>query len=55
MDREASRLIAAGKDLIPISVGGSRVGGSTIIEGFNGDEAILALARSFEAEIPFKS
>lgn len=51
MDREASRLIAAGKDLIPVSVGGSRVeGGSTIIEDFNGDEAILALARSFQAE-----
>ena len=51
MDREASRLIAAGKDLIPVSVGRSRVeGGSTIIEDFTGDEAILALARPFQAE-----
>lgn len=51
MDREASRLIAAGKDLIPVSVGESRIeGGSTVIQGLNGDEAILALARSFQAE-----
>ena len=51
MDREATRLIAPGKDLTPISVGGYRVEGSNaIIEDFNGDEAILALPRSFQAE-----
>lgn len=51
MDREATKLVAPGKDLIPVSLGGYRVEGSTaIIEGFNGDEAILALPRSFQAE-----
>ena len=51
MDREVTELIAPGKDLIPISVGGYRVeGSSAIIEDFNGDEAILALPRSFQAE-----
>ena len=51
MDREATRLIAPGKDLIPVSVGGYRVeGNSAIIEDFNGDEAILALPRAFQAE-----
>lgn len=51
MDREATKLIAPGKDLIPVSVGGFRVEGSTaIIEDFNGDEAILALPRAFQAE-----
>ena len=51
MDREATKLIAPGKDLIPVSVGAYRVEGSTaIIEDFNGDEAILALPRAFEAE-----
>ena len=51
MDREATKLIAPGKDLIPVSVGGYRVeGSSAIIEDFNGDQAILALPRSFQAE-----
>ena len=51
MDREATKVIAPGKDLIPVSVGAYRVEGSTaIIEDFNGDEAILALPRSFQAE-----
>ena len=51
MDREATKLIAPGKDLIPISVGGYRIeGNSAVIEDFNGDEAILALPRSFQAE-----
>lgn len=51
MDREATKLVAPGKDLIPVSVGGYRVEGSnTIIEDFNGDEAILALTRAFQAE-----
>ena len=51
MDREATKLIAPGKDLIPVSVGGYRVeGNSAIIEDFNGDEAILAFPRSFQAE-----
>ena len=51
MDREATKLIAPGKDLTPISVGGYRVeDNSAIIEDFNGDEAILALTRSFQAE-----
>ena len=51
MDREATKLLAPGKDLIPVSVGGYRVeGNSAIIEDFNGEEAILALPRSFQAE-----
>ena len=51
MDREATKLVALGKDLIPVSVGGYRVeDNSAIIEDFNGDEAILALPRSFQAE-----
>ena len=51
MDREASKVVAPGKDLIPVSVGGYRVeDNSAIIEDFNGDEAILALPRSFQAE-----
>ena len=51
MGREATKLIAPGKDFIPVSTGGYRVDGdSTIIENFNGDEAILVLTRSFEAE-----
>ena len=51
MDREATKLIAPGADLIPVSVGGYRVeGDSAIIEDFNGDEAILALPRAFQAE-----
>ena len=51
MDRDATKLIAPGKDLIPVSVAGYRVEGrSAIIEDFNGDEAILALPRSFQAE-----
>ena len=50
-DREATKLVALGKDLIPISVGGYRVEGrSAIIEDFSGDEAILALPRAFQAE-----
>ena len=51
MDREATKLIALGKDLIPVSAGGYRVkGSSAIVEDFNGDEAIVALPRSFQAE-----
>ena len=51
MDREASKVVAPGKDLIPVSVGGYRVEGrNAIITDFNGDEAILALPRSFQAE-----
>ena len=51
MDQEAAKVIAPGKDLIPVSVGAYRVEGSTaIIEDFNGDEAILALPRAFQAE-----
>ena len=51
MDRQATHLIAPGKDLIPVSLGGFRVEGSTaIVEDFNGDEAILALPRPFQAE-----
>ena len=51
MDRKAKTVIAPGKDLIPVSVGEYQVEGSnTIVEGFNGDEAILALARAFQAE-----
>ena len=51
MDREATKLITLGNDLIPVSVGGYRVeGNSAIIEDFNGDEAILALLRAFYAE-----
>ena len=51
MDRDATKLVATGKDLIPVSVGGYRVqGSSAIIEDFNGDEAILALPRAFQAE-----
>ena len=55
MDREAAGLITSGKDLIPVSVGGYRIdGSSTIIEDFNGDEAVLALPRGFQAELyPF--
>ena len=51
MDRDATKLIAGGKDFIPVSVGGHRVEGSNaVIEDFNGDEAILALPRAFRAE-----
>ena len=51
MDREADKVVAVGKDLIPVSVGGYRVKGTNaIIEDFNGDEAIIALPRSFQAE-----
>ena len=51
MNREASQLTALGKDLIPVSVGGYRVeGSSAIIEDFNDDEAILVLLRPFKAE-----
>ena len=51
IDQEATKLVAPGKDLIPVSVGGYRVEGkSAIIKDFNGDEAILALPRSFQAE-----
>ena len=51
MDREATKLVAPGKNLIPVSVGGYRVEGtSAIIEDFNSDEAILALPRAFQAE-----
>ena len=51
MDREATKLIAPGKDLIPVSVGGYRVeGSSAIIDDFNDGEAILALPKSFQAE-----
>ena len=51
MGRSAATLVAPGKDFIPISVGGYRVDGhSAVVEDFNGDEAILALPRAFEAE-----
>ena len=51
INRDAARLIIPGKDFIPISVGASRKeAGSFVIEDFNGDEAILALPRSFQAE-----
>lgn len=51
MDREATKLIAPARDLIPVSAGGYREeGSSAIIEDFNGDEAILALPRAFQAE-----
>ena len=51
MDREATKLIVAGKDLIPVSVGSYQLEkDSAIIEDFNGDEAILALPRGFQAE-----
>lgn len=51
MDRDASKLIMPGKDLIPVSVGtASRAGRDLIIEDFNGDEAVLLLPRTFQAE-----
>ena len=51
MNRDASKLIAPGKDLIPISASKFRVeNSSAVIEEFNGDEAILALPREFVAE-----
>lgn len=51
MNRDASKLIARGKDLIPVSVSKFRVeNSSAVIEEFNGDEAILALSREFVAE-----
>ena len=51
MHHQVKPLIAAGKDFVPISVGRYRVdGGSGIIESLNGDEAILTLTRSFQAE-----
>ena len=51
MDREASKLTATGKHLIPVSIGEYRVeGSSAIIESFNDDEVILALPRAFQAE-----
>lgn len=50
-DRNADKIIVSGKDLIPVSVGAfKKTGDNLIIEGFNGDEAILVLARTFQAE-----
>ena len=51
MDRAAQKVVASGNDLIPISFGASSTDGKNIIiEDFNGDEAILALPRTFQAE-----
>ena len=51
MDRAPQPVVAWGNELIPASVGASRKDGkSTIIENFNGDEAILVLPRAFRAE-----
>ena len=50
-DRNAEKIIVSGKDLIPVSVGAfKKTGDNLIIEGFNGDEAILVLPRAFQAE-----
>jgi hypothetical protein len=47
----AKPLIASGNDLLPVSVGkGRKESGRYLIEDFNGDEAILALPRTFRAE-----
>ena len=51
MDRQATPIIAPGRDFVPISVGRSRVeGNSAEVIRFRNDEAILALSRTFEAE-----
>ena len=51
MGQDAKPLTAAGEDFIPISIGeGRKDGGRYIVEDFNGDEAILALPRTFRAE-----
>ena len=51
MGHDVEKVVALGKDLIPVSVGASRkVGNNIIIEDFNGDEAILVLPRAFRAE-----
>ena len=51
IDRDARKLVIPGKDLIPVSIGAaSKNDRSVIIEDFNGDEAILILPRTFQAE-----
>ena len=51
MGHDAQKVVALGKDLVPVSVGASRkVGSDLIIEDFNVDEAILVLPRAFRAE-----
>lgn len=51
MNRDASKIVVPGKDLIPISAGEtSTTGNKIIVEDFNGDEAILISRRHFEAE-----
>jgi len=49
--QRAEPITIPGKDFIAVSVGGAHLeGGSLVIEDFNGDEAIVALPRSFKAE-----
>ena len=51
LDRDARKLVVPGKDLIPVSVGAaSKTANQIIIEDFNEDEAVLLLARPFQAE-----
>ena len=51
MDREATPQVAFGKEFSPISTGGHRIeGNQAVIQGFNVDEAILALPLSYQAE-----
>ena len=51
MDRDARKLVVPGKDLIPVSVGAAnKTGNQVIIKDFNGDEAVLLLPRTFQAE-----
>ena len=51
MDRDARKLVAMGKDLIPVSVGAaSKTGNQLVIKDFNDDEAVLWLPRAFQAE-----
>ena len=51
MGHDTKKVVVPGKDLIPVSVGSSsKAGNDMIIEDFNGDEAILVLARAFLAE-----
>ena len=51
MDRDATKLATPAKNLVPVSVGRYAVDGNrAIIEDFSGDEAILALPHTFQAE-----
>jgi hypothetical protein len=51
MERNAQPLTAFGKDFLPVSIGkAQRKGQDFVVEDFNGDEAILALPRAFDAE-----